>query len=556
VKELRIPNSECRIRDRSQFFIRNLAFGILLLALATPLLAGSQVVATKAALATSSPAATAIGLRVLQSGGTAADAAVAVAFALGVAQPHAGGMGGGGLATYYDAKSKGVWTLDFREVSPDAVKRDMFATKSARIGPISAGVPGMVAGLAALQERFGKKSWGELLAPAIALARGGVKADNDVGAAILGARSERLIDQFKATSQLLIRNGKPVVAGDVLVQGDLAATMERLAQKGASDFYSGEIAKRLIDAVREAGGILSDRDLRNYKAEWRGAMRIGFRGYDICAPPPPSSGGFLIAEALAILSTFDLDGSAKSLHLLAEAERRASIDADKYLGDPILVRIPYRELLSDERAKNWRASINVARATPNVSLVEPAAIDAAESPHTTHVSIVDAFGNAVALTLTLDDDFGGGFVIPGLGFALNDALHDFTTNTNGLGPGRRPMSSMTPLIVLKSNKPFLAAGSTGGATIPTTLLQLLLNVLVLKRPLTEAVDATRIHQDSRVEELVVERDRAQRDVVAALAAMGHGVREGEAIGNVAAVLISDKIVAVADSRHGGAAGGY
>lgn len=532
------------------------ALAPVVFALATPLLAGSQATATKAAIATSSPVATGIGLRVLQNGGNAADAAVAVGFALGVAQPHASGLGGGGIAMYYDAKTKGVWTLDFREVAPEATKRDMFKTKPARIGPLAAAVPGTVAGLGALHERFGSKSWRELLAPAAALARDGVKIDIDTAAALAGARDERQIDQFKSTAELLTKNGKPLVMGAMLVQPDLAAAIDRIAAHGSADFYSGELAKKFIDAVRQAGGVLADRDLREYHVEWRAPMRIAFRGYDVCAPPPPSSGGFVIAESLAILGGDTVDRSAKSIHLLTEAERRAWFDADKYLGDPEIARIPYRDLLSDDRAKSWRASINPNRATPTMTLTEPISPESAESPHTTHFTIVDASGNVAAVTLTLDDDFGGGFIVPGLGFALNDAMHDFTANANAIGPGRRPVTSMTPIIVLQSGKPVLAAGSTGGATMPTTMLQLLLDRVVLKQPLGDAVAAPRFHQDARSEDIVYEADRAPNDVIAVLGALGHGVRRVPSIGDVNAIAISDKIVAVADPRHGGAAGGF
>jgi len=532
------------------------ALAVVVLAFATTLFAGSQVTAKHAALATSSPVATSVGVHVLQDGGNAADAAVAVGFVLGVAQPHASGLGGGGVAMYYDAKTKGVWMLDFREAAPDAVKRDMFSVKPSRIGPLTAGVPGMVAGLGALHERFGSKSWRELLAPAIALARDGTKVDVDAATALLGARTERQIDQFKSTADLFVHDAKPLKAGDTLVQGDLAATLDRIAQHGSRDFYIGETAKKLVDAIHDAGGVLGDKDLRVYAAEWRAPMRIAFRGFDICAPAPPSSGGFLIAESLAILGRFDPDGTVKSIHTIAEAERRASMDADKYLGDPALTRIPYRELLSEDRAKTWRASIKADRSTPTTMLTEPASIDSAESPHTTHFTIVDAAGNVAAVTLTLDDDFGGGFVVPGLGFALNDALHDFTANANAMSPCKRPMTSMTPLIVLKSGAPFLAAGSTGGAAMPTTMLNLLLDITARRMPLGQAVSAPRYHQDARSEDIAYERDKAPKSVITALGTMGHGVHANDPIGDVNAVLISDKIVAVADPRHGGAAGGY
>lgn len=519
--------------------------------LAPALFAGSQVTAHKAALATTSPVTTQLGLRILQGGGNAADAAVAIGFALGVVQPHAAGLGGGGFLVYFDAKTKGVWTLDFREAAPLAAKPDMFKSRSARLGPIGAGVPGTVAGLAALHERFGSQPWRALVAPAAALARGGIKVDAEVAAAIIAAKDERHIEQFKSTAPLLDKK-----RGDKLVQLDLAATLDRLGERGAHDFYDGELARRLVDTVRAGGGIFVDRDLREYSAEWRAPIRIAFRKHDICMPPPPSTGAFVIAEAMNILAGFPLDPSAKTFHYLAEAERRAAIDRDRYLGDPDQGRLPWRELLSEERAKQWRATINPNRVTPTVTLAEPAA--ATETAHTAHYSIYDEHGNAASVTLTLDDDFGGGFVVPGLGFALNDALHDFTgTTANSVGPSRRPASSLSPAIVLRDGIPLLIEGTSGGATIPTTMLQIILRSIVFTQPLADAIAAPRFHQDASVEDLLYERTRAPKPIVDALLAMGHGVRATESIGNVSAVgVYGERIFAVADPRHGGAAGGY
>jgi gamma-glutamyltranspeptidase/glutathione hydrolase len=525
------------------------ALGMTLIAQA--LFAGSEIVAKKAALATTSPVATQVGLRVLQGGGNAADAAVAIALALGVVQPHAAGLGGGGFLVYWDAKTKGVWALDFREAAPLAIKPDTFKSRSARLGPIGAGVPGTVAGMAALHERFGTQPWKTLVAPAAALAREGVRVDADVAAAIAAAMEERHIEQFKSTAPLLQKK-----LGETLVQPELAATLERLGERGARDFYDGELARKLVDAVRAGGGILTDRDLHDYAAAWRAPIRISFRKHDICMPPPPSTGAFVIAEAMNILGGYALDPSAKTFHYLAEAERRATHDRDRYLGDPDQARIPWRELLSDERAKLWRATIDPNRVTPNVMLAEPAT--PAESPHTAHFSIYDANGNAASVTLTLDDDFGGGYVVPGLGFVLNDAMHDFTSSTaNAIGPSRRPASSLSPAIVLRDGVPLLIEGTSGGATIPTTMLQIILRSIVFTQPLADAIAAPRFHQDASVEDMLYERDRAPRQVLEALKAMGHGVRAVESIGNVSAVgVYGERIFAVADPRHGGAAGGY
>lgn len=533
---------------------RLLAFAFLIVA--SPLIAGSEVVAKKAALATTSPVTTQLGLRILQNGGNAADAAVAIGLALGVVQPHAAGLGGGGFLVYWDAKTKGVWALDFREAAPLAIKPDSFKSRSARLGPIGAGVPGTVAGMTALHERFGSQPWRTLVAPAVALARDGVKVDGETAAAFASASAERQIEQFKSTAALLMKDGKAPAAGATLIQSDLAAVLERLGEKGGRDFYDGEVARRLVDAVRAGGGIITDRDLKDYAAEWRAPIRINFRKHDICMPPPPSTGAFLIAEAMNILGGFQLDPTAKTFHYLAEAERRASLDRDRYLGDPDQTRIPWRELLSEERAKLWRATIDPNRVTPNVMLTEPAA--PTESAHTAHFSIYDAMGNAASVTLTLDDDFGGGFVVPGLGFALNDAMHDFTATTaNAIGPSRRPASSLSPAIVLRDGIPLLIEGSSGGGMIPTTMLQIILRSVVFTQPLADAIAAPRFHQDASSEDLVYERGRAPREVLAALQAMGHGVRAVDSIGNVSAVgVYGERIFAVADPRHGGAAGGY
>lgn len=521
--------------------------------LAPALFAGSQVVAKKAALATTSPVTTQLGLRVLQGGGNAADAAVAIGFALGVVQPHAAGLGGGGFLVYWDAKTKGVWALDFREAGPGAIKPDAFKARSARLGPIGAGVPGTVAGLAALHERFGSQPWRALVAPAAALARDGVKVDADVAAAIAGAIAERHIEQFKSTAPLMQKK-----LGETLTQPELAATLDRLGERGARDFYDGELARKLVDAVRAGGGILTDRDLHDYAAAWRAPIRINFHKHDICMPPPPSTGAFVVAEALNILGGVALDPSAKTFHYLAEAERRAALDRDRYLGDPEQVRIPWRELLSEERAKAWRAGIDPNRVTPNVMLAEPATPAATETAHTAHYSIYDAMGNAASVTLTLDDDFGGGFVVPGLGFALNDAMHDFTSSTaNAIGPSRRPASSLSPAIVLRDGIPLLIEGTSGGATIPTTMLQIILRSIVFTQPLADAISAPRFHQDASAEDMLYEQERAPREVLEALKAMGHGVRAVDSIGNVSAVgVYGERIFAVADPRHGGAAGGY
>jgi gamma-glutamyltranspeptidase/glutathione hydrolase len=471
--------------------------------IAANLTAGSQVTATHAAIATSSPAATQIGLRLMRDGGNAVDAAVAVSFALAVLEPKSTGLGGGGFLTYYDAETGGVWTLDFREAAPAASKRPASGRFT---GAQAVAVPGFVAGLDAMHARFGSRSWRELVAPAQRLAK-----------------------------------------------DDLAKTLQRLGEEGAHDFYDGEIANKLVEAVH-----FSFRDLRDYKAIWRAPVRIRFRGADIYSVAPPAAGGLALGEILKIVNGLDLS-RPNYIHLLLEAERRAAIDRDKYLADPSADRVPLRDLLSDERAAIWRASIDPNRVTPTVALAEPGAVTSPPS-HTTHVSIVDARGNVVSLTTSAGDEAGTGFNVPSVGFALNDSMNDFSSAaaaTNSLAAGNRPASLLSPVIVLRGGKPLLAIGTPGGVTIPTTIAQILLDLLVFNRAPADAIAAPRYSQQAVPEEVAYEQARAPQPVIDALLAMGHGVRARDVIGDVQAVWLSGgKLLAISDARHGGAAGGY
>jgi len=479
------------------------------LLLAANAFAGSQVTATHAALATSSPQATQIGLRVMKNGGNAVDAAVAVSFALGVLDPKSTGLGGGGFLTYYDAESGGVWTLDFREAAPAAAKRP--PGNAAFTGAAAAAIPGFVAGLDAMHARFGSLPWRELLAPATRLAK-----------------------------------------------EDQAKTLQRIGEQGAHDFYDGDLASKLIAAVNAAGGMFSYRDLRDYKPVWRAPVRIAFRGADIYTVAPPAAGGLMIGSILKIVSGLDLN-KPNYIHLLAEAERRAAIDRDKFLADPAAGRVPMHDLLSDERAAIWRASIDPNRVTPTVGLTEPGTVTQAPS-HTTHISIVDAHGNVVSLTTSAGDDDGNGFNVPGIGMRLNTAMNDFSSVPavpNSMAGGNRPASPLSPVIVLRGGKPVLAIGTPGGPTIPTTMAQILLDVLAFNRSLGDAIAAPRFSQQAMPEELTYEQGRTPQAQIDALLALGHGVHASEAFGDVQAVSINGgKLFAISDPRHGGAAGGY
>lgn len=482
---------------------RLVALSVVLLC-ATTSFAGSQVTASHAALATPNPTATKIGLRVLRDGGNAIDAAVAVSFSLGVLEPKATGLGGGGFLTYYDAESGGVWTLDFRETAPAAAKKT-------GTGALAAAIPGFVAGLDVMHTRFGSRPWRELLAPAQSLAK-----------------------------------------------DDLAKTLLRLGEQGARDFYDGDLANKLVEAVHAAGGVFSFRDLRDYKPVWRSPVRIVFRGTEIYTVAPPAAGGLVIGSILKIVSGLDLN-RPNYVHLLAESERRAAIDRDKYLADPAAGRMPMHELFSDERAALWRSTIDPNRVTPTITLTDPGAVTVPPA-HTTHISIVDAHGNVVSLTTSIGDEGESGFVVPGLGVVLNTAMNDFSNTpaaANALAGGNRPASPLAPVIVLRGGKPLLAIGTPGGGTIATTIVQILLDLLVFKRSLPDAIAAPRWSQQAIPEEVAYEQGRAPQATIDALLALGHGVRAREPIGDVQAVLIDGgKLLAIADPRHGGAAGGY
>jgi gamma-glutamyltranspeptidase/glutathione hydrolase len=504
--------------------------------------ASAQVNATHAALSTAHPIATRAGLRVLQQGGTAADAAVAVAMVLAVVHPQAGNLGGGGFAVYYDAKSRGIWTLDFRETAPRESARDMFA-KIPAAGARSAGVPGTVAGLEALHRKFGSKTWKELLAPSIALAKEGARIDAEIFADVDVAKRDRKLDIRKT-----------------LPPPELATTLQRLAEHGARDFYDGMIAKKLIDGVRANGGIFGFRDLHEYEPIWRAPIKLNYGPYEIYTIAPPSSGGIALGETLNILANDDLAASGfqtvHSLHLLIEAQRRAGIDRMRYVGDPIGSRLPYRELLSQRRAELWRKTIDEKRVIATSALTEPRPLTV-EGEHTTHFTIADAQGNVISFTTGLGETFGSGFLVPELGFFLNDALTDFTTGANVLDPGKRPASPMTPVIVLRDEKPFLALGTRGGAAIPTTILQVFLNIVVYGKSLPAAIAAPRYHHGGVPEAMAYERTRAPRSTIVTLNEMGHAVDARDSIGDVHAILFENRrMIAVSDPRRGGAAGGY
>ena len=483
-----------------------------------------------------------IGVEILDRGGNAVDAAVAVGFAMAVTYPRAGNLGGGGFMVIHLADGRDT-SVDYRETAPAAATKDMFLDaqgnpdpKKSRDSGLAVGVPGTVAGLALAARKYGsgRLSLADLIAPAIDLAQNGFPVEDDLADSLPGAR-ERL--KRWHSSQSIFFNGDQVLQeGDRLLQFDLADTLRAIAQEGPRGFYEGHVAEDIARAVRGAGGVMTADDLKNYRAIERPVVRGTYRGYDVVSMPPPSSGGVALIEMLNILEGYDLAKLGRgdeALHFMIEAMRRAYADRAAYMGDPDRVKMPIAGLISKKYAVSLRASIG-PRATPSAD-VRPGKPAEFEGRNTTHFSVIDRDGNAVSNTYTLNCSYGLGLVADGTGVLLNNELDDFTAkpgaaNAYGLigydanlpAPGKRPLSSMTPTIVLKDGKPFLITGSPGGSRIITAVLQVISNAIDFHMPIDRAVGAPRLHEQWQPDEVYVEPgfDPA---VLEALKARGHTI---------------------------------
>jgi gamma-glutamyltranspeptidase / glutathione hydrolase len=489
-----------------------------------------------------------IGADVLKRGGNAVDAAVATAFALAVTHPRAGNLGGGGYMLIHLADRHMDVAIDYRETAPGATTRDIFLDPDGKADPrksrdsaLGIGVPGTVAGLALAHARFGSGKLGlaDLMAPAIALARDGITLGQDAADTTPG--EARRLARWPASARIFLKaDGRPLAPGDRLVQRDLADTLEAIARSGPQAFYQGAIADKLAAGVRAAGGIMTADDLKNYRPLVHTPVRGTYRGYEIVSMPPSSSGGVVLIEMLNMLEGYRLGAlgsdSAERLHLMAEAMQRAYADRATFLGDPATVTAPLMRLMSKRYAAELRRTIDPKHATP-ASDIHAGVAPAHEGANTTHFSVADRFGNAVANTYTLNFAYGLGLVAEGTGVLLNNELDDFAAapgapnaygltggDANAPGGGKRPLSSMTPTIVLKDGRPFLITGSPGGSLIITAVLQVISNVIDLKLPLADAVAAPRIHDQWSPDEVWVERG-FNGDLAQALAALGHHVRE-------------------------------
>jgi len=547
----------------------------LILLLLLPLAARHPVRARRAMVVAQEPLATDVGVAVLRSGGNAVDAAVAVAFALAVTLPAAGNLGGGGflLARFADGRSTFV---DFRERAPARATRDMYLdaggqpTRESITGWRASGVPGTMRGLELSHRKYGRKPWGELLEPAVRLARGGFPVSYGLSESLREAA--RSLGKFPESRRIFLKEGSFHEPGEDLVQPELAATLERIARQGAADFYEGETAKRLAAAMAENGGTITLEDLKNYAAVERIPLRGRYKGADILTAPPPSSGGVGMLQMLGVLEDSGYEkagaGSAAAIHFLAEAMRRYYADRSEHLGDPDFVRVPVEGLLSRRYLGRLRASIDPGQATPS-DRVRPGRAADWESTETTHVSIADADGNAVALTYTLNGSYGSGVTVAGLGFLLNNEMDDFAAKpgepnmfglvqgeANAIAPGKRPLSSMTPAIVARDGRLYMVLGAPGGPRIITGVTQVLLNVIDYGMNIQDAVDAPRFHHQWKPDKLHLERGFSP-DTIALLRARGHAI---DAISNVAlveAILFDGQWLQGAfDGRGDGKAAGF
>jgi gamma-glutamyltranspeptidase / glutathione hydrolase len=484
-----------------------------------------------------------IGAEILQKGGNAVDAAVAVGFAMAVTYPRAGNIGGGGFMVIHRASCEDT-TIDYREAAPQAINAKSFLDAQGNADPqksrdsaLAIGVPGTVAGLALAAERYGSGRFAlaDLIAPAIALAREGIAIADDTADTLPHDRAR--LARWPSSAKIFLKgDGAPLAAGDRLVQGDLADTLAAIAKAGPRAFYEGPIAEKIAAAVQDAGGVMTLDDLKNYRAIERAAVHGTYRGYDIVSMPPPSSGGVVLIEMLNILEAYDLahNDAAQALFLMIEAMKRAYADRAFFLGDPDRVEVPIARLISKDYAGEWRATINPVRATP-ASEVHPGHPAAPEGRNTTHFSVIDNSGNAVSNTYTLNFSYGVGLVAAGTGVVLNNELDDFAAkpeapNAYGLigyeanapGPGKRPLSSMTPTIVLKDGKPFLVTGSPGGSLIINVVLQIVTDVIDRGLDLAAAVSAPRVH-NQWMPDLVIAEPGLSGELIAALQARGDKV---------------------------------
>ncbi len=529
--------------------------------LVSPLTSRAQRLPTEssgAMVASASRLASEAGLEILRRGGNAVDASIATGLALTVTYPRAGNIGGGGFMVIRHADGRAV-VIDFREEAPSKATPDMYLDAKGAVVPgrsthgyLAAGVPGTIAGFALALEKHGsgKVSWAEVVEPARRLAAEGIPLTAGLARDLRG--SERLLAAFPESRRVFLRNGQLPKVGERWVQSDLGQTFARLQKEGPREFYEGETARLIADDMARHEGLITSADLRAYRAKERPVLRGTYRGYEILTMPPPSSGGIALLQMLAMLEPHDVaslgHNSAAKIHLFAEVMRRAFRDRAEFLGDPDFVRVPTAGLIDPAYARGLMTSFSPERATPSEGLApgRPGGLAQAapppahpsspllESAETTHYSVIDAAGNAVSTTYTLNGLFGNGVTVTGAGFLLNNEMDDFTSKVgvknmfgllqgpaNAIAPGKRPLSSMTPTIVVKDNKPFVITGSPGGPTIINTTLLIITHVIDHGMSATQAVDAPRFHHQWMPDSIDCEPFLTSRDTQRLLESKGH-----------------------------------
>jgi gamma-glutamyltranspeptidase / glutathione hydrolase len=520
-----------------------------------PVFSAGGMVATQEALATR------VGIEILEQGGNAVDAAVAIGFALAVTLPRAGNIGGGGFMIVHRADRNETRSVDFRETAPASASKAMYLNdkgeadlnRSQHSG-LGVGIPGTVAGLALALERFGSGRFGlsKLVQPAVDLARDGFIVGDDLAFSL--KQAERRLKRFDASARIFTTvDGVALPRGALLQQADLATTLYGIALTGPKAFYEGGVAEKMVAAVNAAGGNWTMDDLQSYRAIERDVVKGTYREHEIVSMPPPSSGGVHLVQILNMLEGFDLKAaghnSADAIHLFAEASKLAYADRSEYLGDPAFVKVPVKGLTSKKYADTLRAQIDPAKARPGKD-IKPGLPQPYEADQTTHYSVMDQDGNAVSCTYTLNFSYGMGMVADGTGILMNNELDDFAAkpgvpnayglvggDANAPGPGKRPLSSMSPTIVFKNGKPMLVTGSPGGSRIITTVLQVVSNVIDHGMNIAEATEAPRVHHQWLPDELRVERGLSV-DTIRLLQAKGHKVEVRQAMGSTHSIAVT------------------
>lgn len=496
-----------------------------------------------------------VGVDILKKGGNAVDAAVAVQFALAVVYPNAGNIGGGGFMVYRSAKGE-TSTLDFREKAPAAASRDMYLDASGNpivdkslYGQLAAGVPGSVAGMTEAHRKYGKLKWADLVAPAEALAANGFKVT---------ARQARELTGMKARFKKLNPLGTALVKesawveGDVLVQAELANTLKLIKEKGRNGFYEGAVADSIVAEMKRGNGIITKEDLKNYQASWRDPIVGTYRGYDIVTMPPPSSGGIALIQLLKSVEPFPLSrwgfNKDSTVQVMVEAERRVYADRAAHLGDPDFYPVPKQQLMESNYIKSRMANFSWAKASTSKD-IQAGEIAPIEHEETTHFSIVDREGNAVAITTTLNGSYGAAVLVKGAGFLLNNEMDDFSVKpgapnmyglvggeANAIAPGKRMLSSMTPAILSKDGELFMVVGTPGGSTIITSVFQTIVNVIDFNQSMQTAVNSKKFHHQWLPDQVETEPDALDSLTLAKLKAKGYKIIPRGAIGRVDAIL--------------------